>query len=70
MDGKERVNLVARHDGCFSIKSEGFSDVPHELCWMPGDAGGIYGSEEIGVREIYAAFPRVRRVLREERLNS
>jgi hypothetical protein len=69
-DGKERVYLIARHDGDFSIGSEDFSDDPHEWCWIHRGAGGVYASEEIGVREIYGAFAWSREVLREEKLNS
>ena len=66
-DGKERVYLVARNDGGFTSGSEYFSDAEFEHCWCPvGTSGSIYGSEEIAVREIHAAFPWSRDVKRED----
>jgi hypothetical protein len=66
-DSKERVYLIARHDGGFCSGSEYFSDAEFEHCWCPVGAGGsIYGSEEIAVREIHAAFPWSKDVKRED----
>ena len=66
-DGKQRVYLIARHDGGFCYGSEHFSDDRSELCWIPEGAGGsIFGSEEIAVREIHADFPWSRDVKRED----
>jgi hypothetical protein len=69
-DGKQRVYLIARHDGGFSCGSEYFSEEENEMCWIPqGSAGSVYGSEEIAVREIHGSFPWSRDVIREERSN-
>lgn len=65
-DGKERVYLIARHDGGFGSGSEYFSDDKSEMCWMPIGAGGsIYSSEEIAVREIQISYPWLKQVARE-----
>jgi len=66
-DGKQRVYLIARNDGCFSCGSEHFSDDEFEKCWIPEGAGGsIFASEAIAVREIGFLFPWSRDVAREE----
>jgi hypothetical protein len=65
-DGKERVYLIARHDGSFSYGREYFSDEEFEHCWISVGAGGsIFASEEIALREIYALYPWSRDVTRE-----
>jgi hypothetical protein len=67
-DGKERVYMIARHDGGFACGSEDYSDDEFEHCWIRrGSEGSFYGSEEIAVREIHGSFPWARNVIREER---
>ena len=65
-NGKERVYLIARHDGDFSCGSEYFSDDRQEMCWIRRDAGSVFGSEEIAVREIHGLFSWSRDVARED----
>jgi hypothetical protein len=64
-DGKQRAYLVARNDGGFSCGSEYFSEDRQEMCWIQQDADGVYGSEEIAVREIHGSFSWSRDVARE-----
>ena len=67
-DGKQRVYLIARHDGGFACGSEYYSDDEFEHCWVrQGSEGSFYGSEEIAAREIHGSFPWSRDVIREDR---
>lgn len=64
--GERRVYLIARSDGLFSFWGEYFSNDPEEMCWLPENVrGGKYDSEETAVKEIHAAYPWSRNLLRE-----
>ena len=51
-DGKERILIVRRKDGCFAFEVEQWSDDPYELCWLPHTPGVSFcDTEETAVRE-------------------
>jgi hypothetical protein len=69
-DGKERIYLIARTDGWYSLGGMQFSDAEFERCWIPqGEGGSFFDCEETAVREIHAEWPWSRSVNRENRPN-